>query len=109
MVAGTVRSHRQCWSREKKGRTLWRQDEAIEHLERYLRLEKVTAKTYNIITESKIPYFYGHTLKYSHSHYTARGDISEVMRKKVFDPIRNTGRFRALEKEVLEFEEKYRE
>lgn len=86
-----------------------RQDEAIEHLEKYLRLEKTTAKTYNIITESKIPYFYGRSLKYSHNQYTARGDISEVTKKKVFDPIRDTERFRALEKEVLEFEAKYRE
>ena len=86
-----------------------RQDEAMTHLERYLRLEKTTAKTYNIVTESKIPYFYGRTLKYSHDHYTARGDISEVMRKKIFDPIRDTDRFRALEKEVLAFEEKHRE
>ena len=88
---------------------LGRHEDAINHLERYLRLEKLTAKTYNIITESKIPYFYGRSLKYSHNHYTARGDISEVMRKKVFDPIRDTDRFRTLEKEVLEFEEKYRE
>lgn len=86
-----------------------RQDEAIEHLEKHLRLEKTTAKTYNIITESKIPYFYGRSLKYSHNHYTARGDISEVMRKKIFDPIRDTDRFRTLEKEVLEFEEKHRD
>ena len=86
-----------------------RQDEAMTHLERYLRLEKTTAKTYNIVTESKIPYFYGRTLKYSHDHYTARGDISEVMRKKIFDPIRDTDRVRALEKEVLAFEEKHRE
>lgn len=86
-----------------------RQDEAMEHLERYLQLEKTTAKTYNIVTESKIPYFYGHSLKYSHNHYTARGDISDVMRREIFDSIRDTDRFRALEKGVLEFEEKYRE
>jgi len=48
-------------------------------------------------------------LKYSHNHYTARGDISDVMRREIFDSIRDTDRFRALEKEVLEFEEKYRE
>ncbi|MBQ3529498.1 MAG: helix-turn-helix domain-containing protein [Oscillospiraceae bacterium] len=86
-----------------------RQDEAMDQLERYLQHEKRIARTYNIVTESKIPYFYGRSLKYSHNHYTARGDISEVMRKKIFDSIRDTDRFRALEKEVLEFEEKYRD
>lgn len=88
---------------------LGRQDEAMDHLERYLRLEKDVAETYNIVTESKIPYFYGRTLKYSHDHYTARGDISEVMGWSIFDPIRDTDRFRALAKEVSEFEEKYHE
>lgn len=87
---------------------LGRHDEAMDHLERYLRLEKTTAETYNIVTESKIPYFYGRALKYSHDHYTARGDISEVMGWNIFDPIRDTERFCALVKEVSEFEEKYR-
>ncbi len=88
---------------------LGRQDEAITHLERCLQLQKATVKTYNIVTESNIPFFYDRTLKYSRDHYTAPGDISEVMRKEIFDPIRDADRFRILEKEVLEFEEKYRE
>lgn len=87
---------------------LGRHDEAMDQLERYLRHEERVARTYNIVTESKIPYFYGSTLKYSHDHYTARGEISEAMGWSIFDPIRDTSRFRALAKEVAEFEEKYR-
>ena len=88
---------------------LGRYDEAIDHLERYLRHEQAISETYNIVTESKIPYFYGHTLKYSQDHYIARSEISDVMAWSVFDPIRDTDRFRDLLKEGTEFEKKYRE
>ncbi len=87
---------------------LGRYDEAIEQLERYLRHEKKVAETYNIITESKIPYFFGGNLKFSHDHYTTRGEISETIELEIFNPIRDTDRFRTLAKEVSEFEEKYR-
>lgn len=88
---------------------LGRYDEAVEYLEKYLAHEEARARTYNVVTESKIPYFYGRTLKFSHDHYTARGDISEVMGMSIFDPIRDTDRFRALIKEVTVFEDKYKE
>ena len=88
---------------------LGRYEEAMDHLERYLRHEERIARTYNIVTESKIPYFYGRTLRYSCDRYTARGAISKVMSASIFDPIRDTDRFRTLVKEVLEFEVKYRE
>lgn len=88
---------------------LGRYDEAIDHLERYLRVERTVAETYNIVTESKIPYFYGRTLKYSQDHYISRNEISDVMAWSEFDPIRETERFRTLLKEVAEFEEKYRD
>lgn len=88
---------------------LGRYDEAMDQLEKYLQHEERIARTYNVVTESKIPYFYGCTLRYSCDRYTARGNISRVMRTSIFDPIRDTDRFRALEKEVMEFEEKYRE
>jgi len=86
---------------------LGRHEEAMDQLERYFRYEQVRSETYNIVTETKIPYFYGRTLRYSHDHYTARGDMSELMSWEIFDPIRDTERFRALAERVREFEEKY--
>ena len=88
---------------------LGRYDEALDHLEHYLRHERTIAETYNVITKSKIPYFFGDCLEYSRDHYTATGDLSDVMSWGVFDPIRDTDRFHALLKEVTEFEEKYRD
>ena len=74
-----------------------------------MRHERTIAETYNVITKSKIPYFFGDCLEYSRDHYTATGDLSDVMSWGVFDPIRDTDRFHALLKEVTEFEEKYRD
>ncbi len=83
-------------------------NEAMEQLERYLCHEERIARTYNIVTESKIPYFYGCTLRYSKDHYTASGDISEVMNGEIFDPIRDTERFCSLAKKVAEFEKMWK-
>ncbi len=87
---------------------LGRYDEAMEQLEKYLRHEERIAKTYNIVTESNIPYFYGCTLRYSKDHYTSSGEISEVMSSKIFDPLRDTERFRTLKKSVSEFEKMWK-
>lgn len=87
---------------------LGRYDEAVEWLEKYLAHEETRARTYNAVTESKIPYFFGRILSFSHDKYTARGDISECMGLSIFDPIRDTDRFCSLMAKATEFEGKHK-
>ena len=80
-------------------------DEAMDWLEKMVRHEKITAKNYNVITETKLPYFYGRELHYCAKTYDRTDAITPTLAWKVFDPIRDTDRFKAILADAEAFEQ----
>ena len=86
---------------------LGRYDEAIEWLEKWVRLEQQNAKVFNIITQSKLPYFYGiDFMSTSHVTYPCYNRITPSLEWDSFDPIRENDRFKAIVADAQAFEKK---
>ena len=83
---------------------LGRYDEAMDWLEKMVRHEKIRAKNHNVITETKLPYFYGRELHYCAKTYDRTDAITPTLAWKVFDPIRDTDRFKAILSDAEAFE-----
>ena len=83
---------------------LGRPDEAMDWLEKMVRHQRVVAGTYNVITESKLPYLYGCELRYNAHTYNRAEQLTPTLAWAVFDPIRDTGRFRTILSDAEAFE-----
>ena len=84
---------------------LERPDEAMDWLEKEMRHHRLTAKNYNVVTESKLPYLYGQELHYwAHTYPQADDWMTPVLADAVFDPIRGTERFQAILADAQAFE-----
>ena len=82
-----------------------RPDEAMDWLEKEVRHHRLTAKNYNVVTESKLPYLYGQELHYWAETYPASDDrITPALADVLFDPIRETERFQAILDDAQAFE-----
>lgn len=76
---------------------LGRHDEALDWLEKWLRHEQIIAKNFNMVTESKLPYFSGLIFIDSyHESYPREKRITPSLEWDCFDPIRETDRFKAV-------------
>ena len=80
-------------------------DEAMNWLEKMVRHERITAKNYNVITETRLPYLYGKTIQYSADSYRRTNALMPILAWKIFDPIRNTDRFKAILADAEAFEQ----
>lgn len=84
---------------------LGRYDEAMDWLEKWLRHEQIIAKNFNVVTESKLPYFSGLDFAYSyHESYPREKRITPSLEWDSFDPIRETDRFKAILADAEAFE-----
>jgi len=81
-----------------------RHDEAMDWLEKLLHHERIVAKNYNVVTTSKLPYFYRRELHYSKNSYDTKERLTPTLAWKVFDPIRDTDRFKAILADAEAFE-----
>ena len=84
---------------------LGRHDEAMDWLEKWLKHERINAKNYNTVTESKLPYFNGLDFADSyHESYPRENRITPSLEWENFDPIRKTDRFKAILADAEAFE-----
>ena len=83
---------------------LGRPDEAMDWLEKMVRHQRVVAGTYNVITESKLPYLYGCELRYNARTYNRAERLTPTLAWTAFDPIRNTECFQAILADAEAFE-----
>jgi len=81
-----------------------RPDEAMHWLEKMVRHQRITAKNYNVITETKLPYLYGKEMHYSMNSYRRTGTLLPTLAWEIFDPIRETDRFKAILADAEAFE-----
>ena len=83
---------------------LGRPDEAMDWLEKMVRHQRAVVKTYNVITESKLPYLYGYELRYIACRYDRAERLTPTLAWTAFDPIRDTERFRTILTDAEAFE-----
>lgn len=83
---------------------LGRPDEAMGWLEKMVRHQRAVVKTYNVITESKLPYLYGCELRYTACSYNRVERLTPTLAWTAFDPIRDTERFRTILTDAEAFE-----
>lgn len=81
-----------------------RPDEAMDWLEKMVRHERITAKNYNVITETKLPYLYGQTKHYPANSYRRTDRLLPYLAWNIFDSIRDTDRFQAILADAEAFE-----
>jgi len=81
-----------------------RSDEAMDWLEKMVRHHRITAKNYNVITETKLPYLYGKTMYYSANSYHRTDTLVPILTWRIFDSIRETARFKAILADAEAFE-----
>ena len=84
-----------------------RPDEAMEWLEKEMRHWRIVAKTFNVVTQSKLPYLYGQEMHYwAESYPKAVRALSYLayLAEAAFDPIRETERFQAILADAQAFE-----
>ena len=85
---------------------LGRYDEAMDWLEKWLRHEQIIAKNFNVVTESKLPYFSGlDFLDSYHESYPREKRITPSLEWESFDPIRDTDRFKTILADAEAFEQ----
>lgn len=84
--------------------SLNRHDEAMDWLEKMVRLERITAKNYNVVTETKLSYLYGRERHPLENSYTRTGKLLPALAWEIFDPIRETDRFKAITADAEAFE-----
>ncbi len=83
---------------------LHRPDEAMDWLEKMVRHQRITAKNYNAITETGLPYLYGQEKHYSMNAYPRAGTLIPILAWKIFDSIRETDRFKAITADAEAYE-----
>lgn len=84
---------------------LGRYDEAMEWLEKWLENIQSAEKNHNIITTSKLPYFYGiHLESCAGSAYRLPYPVTSSLEWDSFDPIRGTDRFKGIVADAEAFE-----
>ncbi len=86
---------------------LGRPDEAMDWLEKEVRHLRIVAKTFNVVTQSKLPYLYGQEQHYWAETYPGADRITSYLSylaEAAFDPIRDTERFQAIRADALAFE-----
>ncbi len=83
---------------------LERPDEAMDWLEKMVKHQRYVAKNYNVITETKLPYFYGTELHYWKNSYPVEEQITPILAGEQFDSIRETDRFKAILADAEAFE-----
>lgn len=84
---------------------LGRYDEAMDWLEKWLKHERQNAKVFNVITKSRMPYFYGMEFDYLYNAtYPRHNRITPSLKWDSFDPIRETERFKAIISDAEAFE-----
>ena len=83
---------------------LGRPDEAMDWLEKMVRHQRAVVKTYNVITESKLPYLYGYELRYTACRYNRAKRLTPTLAWTAFDSIRDTERFQSILADVEAFE-----
>ncbi len=81
-----------------------RPDEAMDWLEKMVRHTRITAKNFNVITETKLPYLYGKELHYWADSYHRTDKLLPILAWDIFDPIRETDRFKAILADAEAFE-----
>ena len=82
-----------------------RHDEAMDWLEKMVKHERIKAKNFNVITETKIPYLYGKTKHFSANSYDRKDTLLPSFAYDVFDPIRENERFKAILADAEAFEQ----
>ena len=82
-----------------------RHEEAIDWLEKMVKHERIKAKNFNVITETKIPYLYGKTKHFSANSYDKKDTLLPSFAYDVFDPIRENERFKAILADAEAFEQ----
>lgn len=81
-----------------------RSEEAMDWLEKMVRYTRITAQNYNVITETKLPYLYGQTKHYWANIYHRTDKLLPILAWDIFDPIRDTDRFKAILADAEAFE-----
>lgn len=81
-----------------------RPEEAMDWLEKMVRHTRITAKNFNVITETKLPYLYGQTAHYWADSYRRTDKLLPILAWDIFDSIRDTDRFQALLADAEAFE-----
>ena len=84
---------------------LERYDEAMDWLEKWLKHERRNARVFNVITQSRTPYFYGEDFIFSYNEtYPRHKRITPSLEWDIFDPIRKTERFETIVNDAIAFE-----
>ena len=83
---------------------LKRSEEAMDWLEKMVRHTWITAKNFNVITETRLPYLYGQTCHYWADSYHRTDKLLPILAWDIFDPIRETDRFKAILADAEAFE-----
>ena len=96
-----LRTHEYC---AMECMNLNRPEEAMDWLEELIRYEEFTARNHNVVVKSKHPILGGCEFRYWAEHYDRTDTILPVLAWKIFDPIRETDRFRAIVKAAEKFE-----
>ena len=81
-----------------------RPEEAMDWLEKMVRHERIAAKNHNVITETKLPYLYGQTRHYWSDSHPRTDTLLPTLAWDIFDPIRETDRFKAILADAEAFE-----
>jgi len=81
-----------------------RSEEAMDWLEKMVRHTWITAKNFNVITETRLPYLYGQTCHYWADSYHRTDKLLPILAWDIFDPIRETARFKAILADAEAFE-----
>ena len=81
-----------------------RPEEAMDWLEKMVRHARIAAKNHNVITETKLPYLYGQTRHYWSNSYRRTDTLLPTLAWDIFDPIRETDRFKAILADAEAFE-----
>ncbi len=81
-----------------------RPDEALDWLEKMVKHQRYVTRNYNVITETKIPCFYGKKLHFWKESYPVEEQLTPILAWEEFDPIRETDRFKKILADAEAFE-----
>ena len=72
---------------------------------KWLKHECRNARVFNVITQSRTPYFYGEDFIFSYNEtYPRHKRITPSLEWDIFDPIRKTERFKTIVNDAIAFE-----
>ena len=75
---------------------LGRYDEAMEWLEKMIAHQRFVVKNYNVVTKSSLPFLPDLEIRYTANVYDRTNLLLPTLSWKLFDPIRDTERFKVL-------------